>query len=88
MNISVILPQLFKNDNHESYVVMWKYIYRILSGKSRTQNYIYTAIITVLKCMLIVNICYCRLIVEHYFLKFLDIPYGSVTKKFIVMFPL
>lgn len=41
----------------KSYVVTWKYIYRILDGKSRTQNYIYTAIITVLKRMLIVNSC-------------------------------
>lgn len=56
----------------KSYVVTWKYIYRILSGKSRTQNYIYTAIITFKMYADSQQLLCCRLLVEHYFLKFLE----------------
>lgn len=31
----------------KSYVATWKYIYGILSGRNRTQNYIYTTAIPV-----------------------------------------
>lgn len=89
MNVSVILTQLFRNDNHEELCSNAEiYLQNIKWKKQDTELYLYYnyncfkmyAYSQQLLCC-----CCCRLIVEHYFLKFLDIPYGSVSKKFIIM---
>lgn len=85
MNVFVILTQLFKNDNHEELCSnMEIYLQNIKWKKQDTELYLYynyNCLKMYAYSQQLLCCCCCRLIVEHYFLKFLDVLYGSVTKS-------